>query len=127
MRYKVDPGLYAVGRPTVESPVLVSANYKLSFDRLRSQLTGLDAWMLVLDTHGVNVWCSAGKGTFGTDEIVGASGQTAWEKSSRTGRSLSHSFARPALLPIRSRIVLGSELFMALLRLRTFPLSWLMG
>ena len=71
MRYQLDPGLYAVGRPTVESPVLVSANYKLSFDRLRSQLTGLNAWMLVLDTRGVNVWCSAGKGTFGTDEIVG--------------------------------------------------------
>lgn len=71
MRYRVDPGLYAVGHPTEDSPVLVSANYKLSFDHLRSQLTGLDAWMLVLDTRGVNVWCAAGKGTFGTDEIVG--------------------------------------------------------
>ncbi len=71
MRYRVDPGLYAVGRPTSESPVLVSANYKMSFDRLRSQLAGVDAWVLVLDTQGVNVWCSAGKGVFGTDEIVG--------------------------------------------------------
>ena len=71
MRYTIDPGLYAVGRPTAESPVLVSANYKLSFDRLRSQLAGVDAWMLVLNTRGVNVWCSAGKGTFGTNEIVG--------------------------------------------------------
>jgi len=71
MRYRVDPGLYAVGRPTAESPVLVSANYKMSFDRLRSQLAGIDAWILVLDTRGVNVWCSAGKGTFGADEIVG--------------------------------------------------------
>lgn len=71
MRYRVDPGLYAVGQPTPESPVLVSANYKMSFDRLRSQLGGLDAWILVLDTRAVNVWCSAGKGTFGTDEIVG--------------------------------------------------------
>ncbi|MHC4067696.1 MAG: mercury methylation corrinoid protein HgcA, partial [Planctomycetota bacterium] len=70
MRYRVEPGLYAVGRPTAESPVLVSANYKLSFDRLRSQLGGIDAWILVLDTRGVNVWCAAGKGTFGTDEIV---------------------------------------------------------
>lgn len=71
MRYRVDPGLYAVGQPTAESPVLVSANYKMSFDRLRSQLAGVDAWLLVLDTRGVNVWCAAGKGTFGTDEIVG--------------------------------------------------------
>jgi len=71
MRYRVDPGLYAVGQPTPESPVLVSANYKMSFDRLRSQLAGIDAWVLVLDTQGVNVWCAAGKGTFGTSEIVG--------------------------------------------------------
>jgi acetyl-CoA decarbonylase/synthase complex subunit gamma len=71
MRYRVDPGLYAVGQPTPDSPVLVSANYKMSFDRLRSQLAGVDAWVLVLDTQGVNVWCAAGKGTFGTNEIVG--------------------------------------------------------
>jgi acetyl-CoA decarbonylase/synthase complex subunit gamma len=71
MRYRVDPGLYAVGRPTSESPVLISANYKMSFDRLRSQLAGVDAWVFVLDTQGINVWCSAGKGALGTDEIVG--------------------------------------------------------
>ncbi len=69
-RYTVEPGLYAVDSPTPESPVLVSANYKLSFDRLRSQLEGLNAWILVLDTRGINVWCAAGKGTFGTDEII---------------------------------------------------------
>jgi acetyl-CoA decarbonylase/synthase complex subunit gamma len=50
--------------------VLVSANYKMSFDRLRSELAGIDAWILVLDTKGINVWCAAGKGTFGTDELV---------------------------------------------------------
>jgi len=70
MGYRVAPGLYAVGAPNRESPVLVSANYKLSFDRLRSQLTGVDAWILVLDTQGVNVWCAAGKGSFGTEELV---------------------------------------------------------
>ncbi len=70
MHYLVEPGLYAVGSPTPESLVLVSANYKMSFDRLRSQLEGFDAWILVLDTRGINVWCAAGKGTFGTDEIV---------------------------------------------------------
>jgi len=70
MKYVVKPGLYAVGNPTTKSPVLVSANYKMSFDRLRSQIGGIDSWILVLDTKGINVWCAAGKGTFGTDEIV---------------------------------------------------------
>jgi acetyl-CoA decarbonylase/synthase complex subunit gamma len=27
-------------------------------------------WILVLDTKGINVWCAAGKGTFGTMELV---------------------------------------------------------
>jgi acetyl-CoA decarbonylase/synthase complex subunit gamma len=68
--YRVEPGLYAVGRPSGESPVFVSANYRMSFDLLRSQIAGIDSWILVLDTKGINVWCAAGKGTFGTDEIV---------------------------------------------------------
>lgn len=69
-RFRVAPGLYAVGRPNDEAPVLVSANYKLSFDVLRREAAGLDAWILVLDTRGINVWCAAGKGTFGTEEII---------------------------------------------------------
>jgi hypothetical protein len=70
MNCRVDPGLYAVGNPSDKASVLVTANYKMSFDRLRKELTGLDAWILVLDTKGINVWCAAGKGTFGTAEIV---------------------------------------------------------
>ena len=68
--YTVEPGLYAVGEPSSDSPVLVSANYKLTFDILRKNLDRLDCWLLILDTDGVNVWCAAGKGTFGTEELV---------------------------------------------------------
>lgn len=68
--YSVPPGLYAVGEPGKDADVLVSANYKLSFDALRKELEGLNVWLLVLDTKGINVWCAAGKGTFGTDELV---------------------------------------------------------
>ena len=70
MEYTVEPGLYAVGKPDEDSPVLVSANYKLTFDMLRQNLSGLDCWLLILDTDGINVWCAAGKGTFGTEELV---------------------------------------------------------
>jgi hypothetical protein len=68
--HRVEPGLYAVGRPTSDSPVFVTANYTLSFDALRSALRGTDGFILVLNTKGINVWCAAGKGTFGTDELV---------------------------------------------------------
>jgi CO dehydrogenase/acetyl-CoA synthase delta subunit len=70
MNYIIPPGIYAVGQPETSSPVLVTANYKLTFDRLRSQLKDLNAWILVLDTKGINVWCAAGKGTFGTGELI---------------------------------------------------------
>jgi acetyl-CoA decarbonylase/synthase complex subunit gamma len=50
--------------------VLVGANYRLSFDHLRRALAGRDAWILVLDTNGINVWCAAGKGTFGSGELI---------------------------------------------------------
>lgn len=70
MDYKVVPGLYALGAPDDQSIVLVAANYKMSFNRLRECLPGRSAWILVLDTDGVNVWCAAGKGTFGTEELV---------------------------------------------------------
>ncbi|OPX64802.1 MAG: Acetyl-CoA decarbonylase/synthase complex subunit gamma [Methanoregula sp. PtaB.Bin085] len=68
--HRVEPGLYRLGNPTPESPVFASANYTLSFDALRSALAGIDAWILVLDTKGINVWCAAGKGTFGSAELV---------------------------------------------------------
>ena len=71
MKYKINPGLYAVGKPDHTSPVLVSANYKLTFDTLRKELSGLHCWILILDTKSINVWCAAGKGTFGADELVG--------------------------------------------------------
>jgi hypothetical protein len=70
MDHKVTPGLYKLGNPNDESPVLVTANYALSFDALRSKLEGVDCFILALDTKGVNVWCAAGKGTFGTSELI---------------------------------------------------------
>jgi hypothetical protein len=69
-QYKVAPGLYCIGQPDKNAPVLVTANYKLSFDTLRSQANLPGAWILVVDTCGINVWCAAGKGTFSTEEVT---------------------------------------------------------
>lgn len=80
MRYTVPPGLYSVGNPDEHADILVSANYKLSFDVLRRELKGMNAWILVLDTKGINVWCAAGKGTFGTHELIQRIHQTKLEQ-----------------------------------------------
>lgn len=80
MAYRVKPGLYSLNSPSADSPVFATANYKLSFDALRTALKGLSAWILVLDTRGINVWCAAGKGTFGTLELARVIAETGLEK-----------------------------------------------
>ena len=79
-QHRVQPGLYALGNPDRGASVFVTANYTLSFDALRSALSGRDAYILVLDTKGVNVWCAAGEGTFGTEELVSRIASTGLEK-----------------------------------------------
>ncbi len=70
MHFLVPPGLYAVGEPDAQAPVVVTANYKMTYDIVRRTLSGRSVWLLVLETYGINVWCAAGKGTFGTGELV---------------------------------------------------------
>ena len=70
MHYTVAPGLYKIGAADENSPVLVTANFKLTVDILRRELTNRNIWLVVVDTNGINVWCAAGKGTFGTAELV---------------------------------------------------------
>ena len=118
MSYMVPPGLYAIGRPTADAPVLVTANYKMSYDIIRRIMTGRNVWLLVLETYGINVWCAAGKGTFGTGELVrrvtatglaqvvshrclilpilGAPGVAAHQVSQRCGFSVSYAAIRAA-------------------------------
>lgn len=78
-QHRVQPGLYALGNPDRGASVFVTANYTLSFDDLRSALQGMDAYILVLDTKGINVWCAAGEGTFGTEEMVSKIASTGLE------------------------------------------------
>ncbi|HXE96032.1 MAG TPA: mercury methylation corrinoid protein HgcA [Dongiaceae bacterium] len=121
MEFIVPPGLYAVGHPSATDPVLVTANYKMSYDLVRKSLSGRNIWLLVLETFGVNVWCAAGKGTFGTGELVrrvassgltrvvshrrlilpilGAPGVAAHEVARRTGFKVSYATIRAADLP----------------------------
>ncbi len=87
MAHRLEPGLYALGSPTPEARVFVTANYTLSFDALREALAGQDAYILVLETKAINVWCAAGKGSFGTDELV-ARLQSVDLASKVTGRTL---------------------------------------
>ncbi len=70
---RVRTGLYAVGDPTSTSPVLVTGNYSLTVRRLVRAIDGhADAWVLVADSAGINVWCAAGGGFFTSDKVIAA-------------------------------------------------------
>ncbi|HUT70020.1 MAG TPA: mercury methylation corrinoid protein HgcA [Desulfatiglandales bacterium] len=121
MHYTVEPGLYALGRPDEGSPVLVTANYKMSFDRLREALPDRHAWILVLDTKGINVWCSAGKGTFGTEKLVERI------ESSRLSQVVSHrrlilpQLAGPGVAAHRVKKLSGFTVIYGPIRARDLP------
>ena len=78
--YTVNPGLYAIGNPGPEAPVIVTANYKLTFDTVRFTLAGRDLWLLVADTRGINIWCAGGKGTFSATGIADQVRKTGLER-----------------------------------------------
>jgi len=121
MTYLVPPGLYAIGNPGDQDEVAVTCNYKMTFDLLRRELSGRNLWLLVLETHGINVWCAAGKGTFGTEEVIrrveatglsdvvshrrlllpilGAPGVAAHEVRRKTGFDVRYAALRAADLP----------------------------
>jgi hypothetical protein len=41
-----------------------------AIDALRRHLGAVDAWIMICDTRGINVWCAAGKGTFSSEEVA---------------------------------------------------------
>jgi acetyl-CoA decarbonylase/synthase complex subunit gamma len=121
MGYTVDPGLYALGEPGPEAPVLVGANYKLSFDCLRRACPGLAAWILVLDTKGINVWCAAGKGTMGTANLVQAINQTGLRQVVSHRRLILPQLAAPGVSAPQVRRLSGFEAVFGPVMARDLP------
>jgi NAD-dependent dihydropyrimidine dehydrogenase PreA subunit len=67
-------GLRRVGDPDRQSPVLVTCNFHLTVKRLTRLLekASINAWLLVADSKGVNVWCAACAEEFNTYSVVSA-------------------------------------------------------
>jgi ubiquinone/menaquinone biosynthesis C-methylase UbiE len=68
----IEPGLYASGTPTPTSPVIVTANYYYTLFCVLRDLRGVDAWVLCVDSRGINVWCAARGPDFGNAQLVEA-------------------------------------------------------
>jgi len=119
--YRVKPGVYALGTPDAAAPVLVTANYKLTFDQLRSSLNGLDAWLLVLDTHGINVWCAAGKGTFCADEVARVVHETQLAEIVRHRRLVLPQLSAPGVAAHRVKDACGFRVIFGPVRAADLP------
>ena len=68
----IEPGIYKSGNPTQESPIIVTANYDYTYIRVMRDLKGIDAWVLAVDSRGINVWCAARGNNFGNDQLIEA-------------------------------------------------------
>lgn len=84
------PGLRRIGRPEADSPVLVTGNFALTVRRLTEVLRGRDAWLLVANSRGINVWCAATGGHLTDHDVI------AVLRASSIGELVSH---RKLVLP----------------------------
>jgi NAD-dependent dihydropyrimidine dehydrogenase PreA subunit len=70
--WSTEPGLRRAGNPGPSSPVLVTGNYDLTVRRLLRALEGVDAWVVVAPSRGINVWCAAAGGHLTSHQVVTA-------------------------------------------------------
>jgi ferredoxin len=65
-------GLRAIGKPGPDSPVMLTGNFALTVARVERALRGFDAWLLVANSRGINVWCASGGGHLTTHDAIAA-------------------------------------------------------
>ena len=68
--HRAPTGLDRIGNPDRSSPVLLTGNFTLTVRRLRDVLNGFDAWLLVANSKGINVWCAAGGGHLTHHDVI---------------------------------------------------------
>ena len=90
--FPIRPGLRRIGSPDKNAPVLITANFELTVRMVMETLKrdGVNAWLLVANTKGINVWCAAGGDHFSTDTVIAAL------KSSKIEKMVAH---RRLILP----------------------------
>jgi len=71
-RVPIEPGIYQSGNPDKTSPIIVTANYDYTYIKVMRALNGIDAWVLCIDSNGINVWCAARGGDFGNEQLIEA-------------------------------------------------------
>jgi NAD-dependent dihydropyrimidine dehydrogenase PreA subunit len=65
-------GLAKIGSPDKNSPVLLTGNYHLTVLKVKRALRGQNVFLLVANSHGINVWCAAAGGHFTHHDVISA-------------------------------------------------------
>ncbi len=68
--FRAKTGLVKIGNPDNNSPVLLTCNFHLTVERVKRALKGLNAYLLVANSRGVNVWCAATGGLFTNHDVI---------------------------------------------------------
>ncbi|MFW9879692.1 MAG: hypothetical protein ACFFG0_41995, partial [Candidatus Thorarchaeota archaeon] len=68
--FPVEPTLIKIGNPMHESPVFVTCNFILTVKRVLKAIKGLDCYLLIAPSKGINVWCGACGDDFHTDSVI---------------------------------------------------------
>ena len=68
----IEPGIYRSGSPDQDSPIIVTSNYEFTYIKVMRALRNIDAWVLCIDSQGINVWCAARGGDFGNNQLLEA-------------------------------------------------------
>lgn len=76
----IEPGIYQSGKPDEKSPIIVTANYIYTYIKVMRSLKGIDAWVLCVDSRGINVWCAARGDDFGNKQLIEAVEATGIDK-----------------------------------------------
>ena len=71
-RVPIEPGIYRSGNPNADSPIIVTANYEYTYIKVMRDLGSIDAWVLCVDSNGINVWCAARGNDFGNKQLLNA-------------------------------------------------------
>ncbi|MFX1314730.1 MAG: HgcAB-like fusion protein [Promethearchaeota archaeon] len=88
--FSIEPALKKVGNPNQNSPVFITSNFNLTVKRVLKSIKGLDCYLLIAPSNGINVWCGACGGDFTTDSVISII------KTSRINELVSH---RTLILP----------------------------
>lgn len=63
-------GIAKMGSPNRTSPVLLTCNFQLTVRRVKHALKGIDCYLLVANTKGINVWCAATGGHLNNHSVI---------------------------------------------------------